>query len=174
MGPQEIGMALLNLLRPYQQGDQSIRRPVRKYSRVWGNSGSRPILLLEAAIREKAPFAITLDPARVEVKQGTSIDIKVKLKSTLAGVHSRVNGFSSSVPVRPKCKKQTIAPGANEEVTISLKIQTAQNLVTTLSPFRAKRRYRIMLTQKKKIAPTRWLHSRLAPFKCCPSQEEKK
>lgn len=59
---------------------RQLRREVRPHSRSWngGDGTSRPARKLALAVRERAPFALSIEPAKVEVESGKSVELTVK------------------------------------------------------------------------------------------------
>jgi hypothetical protein len=65
-----------------KRGDETLRREVRPYTRVWqeANIGSsRPMRSLPVAIRESAPFELHFAPERLEVEAGKKAELKLQL-----------------------------------------------------------------------------------------------
>ncbi len=65
-----------------QRGDETLRREVRPYTRVWSEANigsSRPMRSLPVAIRESAPFDLHFVPERLEVEAGKKAELKLQL-----------------------------------------------------------------------------------------------
>jgi hypothetical protein len=72
----------VRLFATARRGDETLRREVRPYTRVWqeANIGSsRPMRSLPVAIRASAPYELHFVPERLEVEAGKKAELKLHL-----------------------------------------------------------------------------------------------
>ncbi|MBI1917388.1 MAG: PPC domain-containing protein [Planctomycetes bacterium] len=87
--------ATVKLIARGKQGERTLEREVRPYTRVWtdpSQGSSRPTRELIVAVRESAPFSLRFTLDKVEVEAGKKIDLKLLLER---------RGFKSKVSVLP-------------------------------------------------------------------------
>lgn len=87
----------IKLVASGKQGDKTIRREVRPYSRVWNNAGmnsSRPTRDLVVAIRGGAPYRVEWSAKQVEVEAGKEAKLTLRLTR-------RWSDFKADVTVQP-------------------------------------------------------------------------
>lgn len=63
-----------------KQGDKTLRREVRPYMRPHQISGCRTTRELMLAVREKAPYALAIEPEKIAVEAGKPAEVKLMLK----------------------------------------------------------------------------------------------
>jgi hypothetical protein len=72
----------IRLIATGKQGETTLRREVRSYTRVWNDAGmnsSRPTRDLVVAIRDGAPYRLEFADERVEVEAGKMAELKLRL-----------------------------------------------------------------------------------------------
>jgi hypothetical protein len=87
----------IKLFATGKRGDETIRREVRSYSRVWNNAGmnsSRPTRDLVVAIRDGAPYRMEWSADNVEVEAGQIARLTLRLTR-------RWTDFKADVTVQP-------------------------------------------------------------------------
>lgn len=122
--PESIG--LLKLVAEGKRGDQTIRREVRPYSRVWNDPGmnsSRPLRQLPVAIRGGAPFDLSFETPQVQIVAGKKAEVKLKLARLLPEFQNSVNVLPQNVPGNLKVANVSIAAGASE-VVVPIEVQS--------------------------------------------------
>ena len=72
-------------------GDKTLRREVRPFCRVFNLVGSRELREHFVAVRERAPFALSLVPDRVTVESGQKAEVKLKLTRHWSDFKNAVN-----------------------------------------------------------------------------------
>lgn len=110
------------LFATFKRGDQTIRREVRNYNRVWQNNGNRPIKQLAASIRERAPFDLVPQAERIEIEAGQKADIKFTLKR----LWPEFTGGAKLLPLEWQGNFQTsevAMPDGATEATMSVQVQ---------------------------------------------------
>lgn len=81
-----------------KQADRTIRREVRPYIRPHQLSGSRPTRELFLAVREKAPYGLTIEPDKIAVEAGKPAELKLKLKRHWTDFSGPVNFIPLNFP----------------------------------------------------------------------------
>jgi hypothetical protein len=110
------------LFATYNKGDQTIRREVRNYNRVWQNNGNRPIRQLAASIREKSPFDLVPQIEKIEIEAGQKADIKFMLKR----LWPEFTGGAKLLPLEWQGNFQTsevAMPDGATEATMTVQVQ---------------------------------------------------
>lgn len=72
----------IRLIATGKRGEETLRREVRSYTRVWndpGMSSSRPTRELVVAVRDSAPYRLEWASNRLDVEAGKTVDAKLKL-----------------------------------------------------------------------------------------------
>ena len=115
----------IKLIATGQRGEETIRREVRPYSRVWNNSGmnsSRPSRELVVAIRDGAPYRLDWSAEQVEVEAGKETSLTLRLTR-------RWSDFKADVTVQPLSfpgnfkMSNTSFKGDQTELTIPITVQ---------------------------------------------------
>jgi len=120
---ESVGM--LRLVAEGKPGDETIRREVRPYARVWndpGMSSSRPMRQLPVAIRSGAPFVLSFEPDTLRIVAGQKGEARLKLARLLPEFTSSVNVLPLNVPGNLKVSNQEIGAGATE-IVIPIDVQ---------------------------------------------------
>ena len=114
----------IKLIAEGRQQDQTFRRAVRPYTRVWpeANIGtSRPTRELGLAVRDQAPFALRLEPPELSIKAGEQARLLVKAVRYWPGADQRIALSPLAFPGVLQMQAGEIPPGANEaEITLTL------------------------------------------------------
>jgi hypothetical protein len=108
-----------------KQGDATIVREVRPYTRVWNSTdlnSSRPTRELVVCIAETAPFAITPAVEKLEVEAGKKVDVIVKCERLWPDFKGAVTLIPLSFPGPIKMGTVSIAEGKTE-ATVTLEVQ---------------------------------------------------
>jgi hypothetical protein len=87
----------VKLFATAKQGDRTLRREVRPYTRVWTDANigsSRPTRELALAVRKEAPFDLHFTAERVEVEAGKKATLKLRLQRY-------AKDFKEKVTIRP-------------------------------------------------------------------------
>ncbi len=74
----------IKLIATAKRGEETIRREVRSYTRVWndgsgGGATSRPTRELTIAVREKAPFSLRFTADQLQIEAGKKVQVKLAL-----------------------------------------------------------------------------------------------
>jgi hypothetical protein len=116
----------LRLIASGQRGDQTIRRLVRPYTRVTNDpsySSSRPMRRLPIAVRDVAPFEVTIEPAQATIEAGKKVDLKLRLVRRWPDAKNAVTIQPLSFPGNFKLGNQEFKPDV-AELTVSLEVQS--------------------------------------------------
>ena len=103
-------------------GDKTLRREVRPFCRVFNLVGSRELREHFVAVRERAPFALSLVPDRVTVESGQKTDVKLKLVRHWSDFKNAVNYQPLNFQGSFQLGNGTIAPDQTE-ATLSINVQ---------------------------------------------------
>ena len=115
----------LRLLATGLRGEQAIRRLVRPYTRVTNDpsyNSSRPMRRLPIAVRDVAPFEVTIEPAQATVEAGKKLDVKLRLVRRWPDAKNAVTIQPLSFPGAFKLGNQEFKPEVSE-LTVSLEVQ---------------------------------------------------
>jgi hypothetical protein len=115
----------INLFATAKRGDETLRREVRPYTRVWpeANVGSsRPMRSLPVAVRESAPFALHFVPERLEVEAGKKTQLKLQLDRSWPDFKNNVKVLPLSLPGYFRLDGGEVAAGKNE-VAVTVEVQ---------------------------------------------------
>jgi hypothetical protein len=115
----------IRLFATGQRGEETIRREVRPYYRSSNDNnigGSQPARQLSAALRDKAPFRLSLEPARVEVVAGQKAELKAVLRRIWPDFQGKLTALPLMFPGNFKMPNAEIAAGANE-AAFTLEVQ---------------------------------------------------
>jgi hypothetical protein len=100
-----------------KRGDETLRREVRPYTRVWSNqdmNSSRPTRELALAVRESAPFSLRFGAERLEVMAGSKVEVKVHLDRLWPDFKNAVNVTPLSPPNNIKVTNVNLGPDQKE------------------------------------------------------------
>lgn len=103
-------------------GETTLRREVRAYSRVLNQVGSRETREHIFAIRERAPFNLSIEPDQITVEQGQKADVKLKLVRHWGDFKNAVNFQPLNFPGGFQLGNGTINADQTE-VTLSITVQ---------------------------------------------------
>ncbi|MFO0902062.1 MAG: PPC domain-containing protein [Pirellulales bacterium] len=115
----------LRLIATGQRGEQTIRRLVRPYTRVTNDpsySSSRPMRRALIAVRDVAPFEVTVEPPQATVEAGKKVDLKLRLVRRWPDAKNAVTIQPLSFPGNFKLGNQEFKPDV-AELTASLEVQ---------------------------------------------------
>jgi hypothetical protein len=114
----------VKLFATAKQGDRTLRREVRPYTRVWTDANigsSRPTRELAVAVRESAPFAMHLGEERIEVESGKKATVKIRLQR-------HWNDFKEKVSILPVANSGPIRlagaeiPAGKDEASVTVDV----------------------------------------------------
>ncbi len=109
-----------------KRGDETLRREVRPYSRVWNDASmnsSRPSRELVVAIRDDAPYRLEWTVPEIEIEDGKDASLTLRLTR-------RWNDFKADVTVQPLSfpgnfkMSNTSFKGDQTELTIPISVQS--------------------------------------------------
>lgn len=103
-------------------GDTTLRREVRSFCRVYNQVGSRETRDHVFAVREKAPFQMMIEPAKISVEAGQKAEVKLRLVRNWADFKNAVNYQPLNFPGQFQLGNGTIAADQSD-VTISIMVQ---------------------------------------------------
>jgi hypothetical protein len=108
----------IKLYATYHRGEQQIKQEVRSYTRVWNDAKgtSRPTRELAAAICERAPFFVTPEKDRVEVKGGDKLELRVQIKRLWPEFTSELKLLPLTFPGGLQMPEIVVPAGGNEAV----------------------------------------------------------
>lgn len=112
----------MKLMASAKIGDQVIRREVRPFCRVANLQGCREMREHVVAIRERSPFALTLEPDRITVESGQKANLKLKVVRHWSEFKNAVNYQSQSFPGQFQLGNGTIAADQTE-AALSINVQ---------------------------------------------------
>ncbi|MFO0871610.1 MAG: PPC domain-containing protein [Pirellulales bacterium] len=122
------GQHWLQLVASGQQGEQTLRRDVRPYTRVSNDTNynsSRPMRRWPVAIRDVAPFEVRFEPATVNVEAGQKATVTLRLRRRWAEARLPVTVQPLSFPGNFKLGNQEFKPEVSElPVTIEVQAGT--------------------------------------------------
>jgi hypothetical protein len=116
---------IVKLFATGKQGNATLRREVRSYTRVWTDPGlgsSRPMRALAVAIRPSAPFVLRFPVERIEVEAGKKAEMKVQLSRLWPEFQGKLTALPLAFPGSLKMTNAEIAAGQNE-VTVAIQVQ---------------------------------------------------
>ena len=105
-----------------KHGDRELRREVRPYTRAYQQQGSRPLREQPVAIRERAPYALRIEPERISVVAGQKADVKLIVTRYWSDFQDSVNFQSLNWPGQFQLGNGTISAGQSE-ATLSIQVQ---------------------------------------------------
>ena len=103
-------------------GEQTVRREVRPFCRVSNLSGCREMHEHVVAIRERSPFALTIEPDRITVESGQKAGLKLKLVRHWSDFKNAVNYQPLSFPGQFQLGNGTLAADQTE-AALSINVQ---------------------------------------------------
>ncbi|NQV25090.1 MAG: pre-peptidase C-terminal domain-containing protein [Rhodopirellula sp.] len=115
----------IKLIATGLRGDETLRREVRPYSRVWNNAGmnsSRPTRDLVVAIRDGAPYRLEWDNDNIEVEAGKDAMLTLRLTRRWTDFKADVTVQPLSFPGNFKLSN-TSFKGDQTELTIPITVQ---------------------------------------------------
>jgi hypothetical protein len=118
-------VAPIKLFATAKVGEQTLRREVRPYTRVWNQaniSSSRPTREQLIAIRETAPYSLELTPHQIEVESGKTVELKLTAKRFWPDFTNSINVIPLSFKGQFQMPNATIAANTND-VTIRITVQ---------------------------------------------------
>jgi hypothetical protein len=116
---------MVRLIATGKRGDETLRREVRPYTRVWSEANigsSRPMRSLPVAVRESAPFALHFEPERLEVEPGKKVELKLRLDRTWPDFKNAVKVLPLSLPGYFQMSSAEIAADKGE-VAVTVQVQ---------------------------------------------------
>lgn len=118
-------VAPIKLFATAKVGEQTLRREVRPYTRVWNQaniSSSRPTREQLIAVRETAPYSLELTPNQIEIEAGKTAELKVQAKRYWPEFKNAINLIPLSFKGQFQMPNATIAADTND-VTIRITVQ---------------------------------------------------
>lgn len=115
----------IKLFATAKVGEQTLRREVRPYTRVWNIaniSSSRPTREQLIAVRETAPYSLELVPNQIEIEAGKTAEVKVQAKRYWPEFKNAINLIPLSFKGNFQLPNTTIAADTND-VTIRITVQ---------------------------------------------------
>ena len=115
----------IKLFATAKVGEQTLRREVRPYTRVWNIaniSSSRPTREQLIAVRETAPYSLELVPNQIEIEAGKTAELKVQAKRFWPEFKNSINLIPLSFKGNFQMPNTTIAADTND-VTIRITVQ---------------------------------------------------
>jgi hypothetical protein len=114
----------VRLFATAKQGERTLRREVRPYTRVWTDpslSSSRPTRELAVAIRQSAPFALSFAEERMEAEAGKKAVVKLRLQRLEKEFKDKVTVLSVS-PSGSLRVAGTEIPAGKDEVAVTVDV----------------------------------------------------
>jgi hypothetical protein len=118
------GTAVVRLIASGTQGNQTLRREVRPYTRVWSIanvSTSRPTRELVVAVRETAPYMVRIVPENLRVPAGGKLELKLEANRSWPDFTAPIRMIGLSLPGGFNLAEVEIASGKTE-ATCSLEV----------------------------------------------------
>jgi hypothetical protein len=113
----------VKLIATGKRGDETLRREVRPYSRVWNNTGSsRPTRELVVTIRDAAPYRLEWIADNVKVEAGKEAKLTLRLTRRWPDFKADVTVQPLSFPGNFKLSN-TSFKGDQTELTIPISVQ---------------------------------------------------
>lgn len=99
-----------------------LRREVRPYARCWNqNNSSRPCRRLALAVRERAPFGLSIDPPQITVVAGKPAELTVRAARHQDGFTAKIDLRGLTLPSGFTMNNTSIADNASDaKITISV------------------------------------------------------
>ncbi len=114
----------VKLIATGKRGDDTIRREVRSYSRVWNNAGSsRPSRDLVVTVRDAAPYRLEWATDKAEVEAGKEANLTLRLTRRWTDFNADVTIQPLSFPGNFKFSN-TAFKGDQTELTIPITVQS--------------------------------------------------
>ena len=120
--PEWVGP--IRVLATGKNGDRTIQREVRPYTRVWNNlESSRPMREQIVAIAgQTAPFALMPAVPKVEIEAGKKIDLRIQCERLWPEFKGSINLLPLSFPNPMRMNTVTLAEGRTD-ATVTLEVQ---------------------------------------------------
>ena len=101
---------------------RKLRREVRPYARCWNqNNSSRPSRRLALAVRERAPFGLSIDPPQITVVDGKAAELTVRATRHQDGFAAKIDLRGLNLPSGFTMSNTTIADnGGAAKITINV------------------------------------------------------
>jgi hypothetical protein len=118
-------VAQIKLFATAKVGEQTLRREVRPFTRVWNQaniSSSRPTREQLIAVRETAPYSLELTPNLIEVESGKTVELKLAAKRLWPEFTNAINVIPLAFKGQFQMPNATIAANAND-VTLRISVQ---------------------------------------------------
>jgi hypothetical protein len=118
-------VAQIKLFATAKVGEQTLRREVRPFTRVWNQaniSSSRPTREQLIAVRETAPYSLELTPNLIEVESGKTVELKLAAKRLWSEFTNAINVIPLAFKGQFQMPNATIAANAND-VTLRISVQ---------------------------------------------------
>lgn len=118
-------VAPIKLFATAKVGEQTLRREVRPFTRVWNQaniSSSRPTREQLIAVRETAPYSLELTPNLIEVESGKTVELKLAAKRLWPEFTNAINVIPLAFKGQFQMPNATIAANAND-VTLRISVQ---------------------------------------------------
>ncbi len=112
----------VKLIATSKHGDRELRHEVRPHTRSYQQSGSRPMREQILSIRERAPYALRIEPERITVEAGQKAEVKLVVTRYWPEFKESVNYQTLNWPGVLQLGNGTIAAGSSE-VPLSIQIQ---------------------------------------------------
>src|SRR5262245_9894561 len=110
----------VRLVASGKQGERTIKREVRPYTRVWNDpaqSSSRPTRELVVAVRDSAPYSLAFSPEKVEVTAGKKVELKLALdRKWGSSIKNKVSVLPLMLPNNIRLTNTEIGSDSNEVV----------------------------------------------------------
>jgi hypothetical protein len=109
-----------------KRGEETIRREVRPYTRVWTqDNSSRATRELALAIRPSAPFEMKFEKNTVEIAAGEKAEVKLQLTRHWPGFSNDVNISPLSIPGGFTMANGKFG-GSAKEITLTIEVQNSR------------------------------------------------
>lgn len=118
-------VAPIKLFATAKVGEQTLRREVRPYTRVWNQaniSSSRPTREQLIAVRETSPYSLELVPNQIEIEAGKTAELKVQAKRFWPEFKNAINLIPLAFKGNFQMPNTTITADTND-VTIRITVQ---------------------------------------------------
>jgi len=112
----------VKLFATSKHGDRELRREVRPYTRAYQQVGSRPMREQLLAVRERAPYALRIEPERIGIEAGQKAEMKLIAARFWPEFQNAVNFQPLNWPGQFQLGNGTI-PAGQTDVTISVQVQ---------------------------------------------------
>lgn len=120
-----IGEGAVKIVATATVEGQALRHEVRPYSRVWADANpgsSQPLRELPIGVREKAPYALKLQPEKVTVEAGKEVEVKLQATRLWPEFKDKITAIPLSFPGQIQMPTVEI-PAGGTEVTVKFTVQ---------------------------------------------------